>query len=50
MPALILVSEERSADLADEFGRYQRDYDLHTATTAAEAKTVAKRIVAVWRS
>ena len=46
MPALILVSEERSAYLADEFGRYRRDYDVHTATTAAEAKALAKQIVA----
>jgi thioredoxin reductase (NADPH) len=46
MPALILVSETRCEQLADEFGRYRRDYDIHTATSAAEAKHVARRIVA----
>jgi thioredoxin reductase (NADPH) len=44
MPALILVSAERAAELADEFGRYRRDYDIHTATTAAEAEAVAARV------
>ncbi|MGW5241171.1 FAD-dependent oxidoreductase [Monashia sp. NPDC004114] len=46
MPALILVSETRTDQLADEFGRYRRDYDIRTATSAAEAKTVAKQVVA----
>ena len=45
-PAVILVSETRSAELADEFSRYQRDYDIRTATSAQEAKMTAKRVVA----
>ena len=43
MPALILVSETRCPELLDEFGRYARDYDLHTATSVAEAEQVAAR-------
>ena len=35
-PALVLVSESRGDFLAEEFGRYRRDYDIHTATTAAD--------------
>ena len=46
MPAIILVSETRCTELADEFGRYVRDYDVHTATSAHEAKATAKRVVA----
>ena len=30
-PAIILVSETRSEELLDEFGRYSRDYELPTA-------------------
>ncbi len=44
MPALILVSETRCAELLDEFGRYARDYDLRTATTVAEAEQVAAAV------
>ncbi|MDV3223232.1 FAD-dependent oxidoreductase [Intrasporangium sp.] len=44
MPALILVSAERADLLADEFGRYRRDYDIHTVTTATDAEAVAARI------
>jgi thioredoxin reductase (NADPH) len=43
-PALILVSESRGDLLAGEFGRYLRDYDVHTATTAAEAEEIARRV------
>ncbi|MGH8823232.1 MAG: FAD-dependent oxidoreductase, partial [Jiangellaceae bacterium] len=43
-PALILVSESRGDFLSDEFGRYRRDYQVHTATTAAEAERVARKI------
>lgn len=46
MPAIILVSETRCPELADEFGRYTRDYDVHTATSAHEAKAAAKRVIA----
>ena len=46
MPSLILVSETRCEQLADEFGRYRRDYEIHTATSAADAKAAARRIVA----
>ncbi|MBC9820853.1 FAD-dependent oxidoreductase [Terrabacter sp. MAHUQ-38] len=46
MPAIILVSETRCSELADEFGRYTRDYDVQTATSAHEAKVAAKRVIA----
>ncbi|MCW2796013.1 FAD-dependent oxidoreductase [Nocardioides sp.] len=46
MPALILVSEERSAFLVDEFGRYRRDYDLYAVTSATEAEDLAREITA----
>ncbi len=36
-PAIVLVSESRCDFLLDEFGRYQRDYDLRTATSATAA-------------
>ena len=45
MPALILVSPEHAAELADEFGRYRRDYDIHAAASTAEAEALAQRIV-----
>ena len=45
-PAIILVSETRSEELLDEFGRYARDYELPTAGSAHEAKLAAKRVVA----
>ncbi|MBW8730898.1 MAG: FAD-dependent oxidoreductase [Terrabacter sp.] len=45
-PAIILVSETRCDELLDEFGRYARDYELPTATSAHEAKLAAKRVVA----
>ena len=45
MPALILVSPEHAAELADEFGRYRRDYDIHTAGSTAEAEVLAQGIV-----
>jgi len=43
-PAIILVSEEHSAFLDDEFGRYARDYDLRPVRSALEAKHVAAEI------
>ncbi len=43
-PAIVLVSAEHAAFLADEFGRYARDYDLHTAHSCAEALTVTQQI------
>jgi thioredoxin reductase (NADPH) len=36
-PAIVLVSEHHVDTLRDEFGRYGRDYDLFTATSAREA-------------
>jgi thioredoxin reductase (NADPH) len=44
-PAIILVSENRVDLLRDEFGRYVRDYELFSATTAAEAEAIAQRLV-----
>ena len=45
-PAIVLVSPEHAAHLADEFGRYVRDYDIHTTTTVAEAEDVARTVTA----
>jgi thioredoxin reductase (NADPH) len=41
-PVILLVSEEHADYLLDEFGRYARDYDLRTATSAAESAQVVK--------
>ena len=41
-PAIVLVSEENSDFLLDEFGRYARDYDVRAARSAAEAKAIVK--------
>jgi len=35
---------ERAEFLADEFGRYRRDYEVHTATSTSEAETLAGEI------
>jgi thioredoxin reductase (NADPH) len=43
-PALILVSQEHRDLLLDEFGRYARDYDLHTCPTVREAEQLARRL------
>ncbi len=45
MPCLVLVSPTDPAFLLDEFGRYRRDYDLRTATSAAEAEEVARAVL-----
>ena len=43
-PALLLVSETRADFLLDEFGRYARDYELRTATSAKEAEAISQEI------
>jgi thioredoxin reductase (NADPH) len=43
-PAILLVSEENSELLLDEFGRYARDYDVRAARSAAEAATEVKAL------
>jgi thioredoxin reductase (NADPH) len=43
-PVILLVSEEHSHYLLDEFGRYRRDYDLRTAQSAAGAGQVVKSL------
>jgi len=43
-PTILLVSELRGDLLAGEFGRYVRDYEVRTATTAAEAEHHAQDI------
>ena len=44
-PAIILVAEHHSDVLLEEFrSRYQRDYDLRTATDTAQAEEVAREI------
>lgn len=45
-PAIVLVSEERCEFLRDEFGRYARDYEIGTATSAADAEALAKELTA----
>ena len=45
-PAIILVSPEHSDFLLDEFGRYQRDYDLHALTDVSRAGDLAHEISA----
>ncbi|ABY25134.1 two-component response regulator [Renibacterium salmoninarum ATCC 33209] len=43
-PAIILVSEKYADVLEDQFWRYQREYDLYTATGVVEALEVTQRI------
>ncbi|MEO5852985.1 MAG: NAD(P)/FAD-dependent oxidoreductase [Nocardioides sp.] len=43
-PALVIVSAEHADLLADEFGRYRRDYEIHTASDAATAEALAVEI------
>jgi thioredoxin reductase (NADPH) len=45
-PAIILVSEHHAEFLADEFGRYRRDYDIHAMPSAASAADLAHTIQA----
>ncbi len=45
-PAIVLVSTEHSDFLLDEFGRYTRDYDLHTATTFEDGARLVKQLQA----
>ena len=45
-PAIIIVSPEHSDFLLDEFGRYQRDYDLHALTDVSRAGDLAHEISA----
>ncbi|WP_244246872.1 FAD-dependent oxidoreductase [Nocardioides euryhalodurans] len=46
-PAIVLVSPDHVEFLADEFGRYSRDYDLHGATTFEDGARLVKRLDAV---
>ena len=43
-PAILLVSEEHADLLADEFGRYRRDYQVLTAGSSAEALSLAREL------
>ena len=43
-PTIVLVSETRGDELREHFGRYEREYDLRTATSCAEAEEVADRV------
>ncbi len=45
-PSIIIVSPDHADELLDEFGRYQRDYDLHAVRTAQEAVDLSARIKA----
>jgi thioredoxin reductase (NADPH) len=44
-PAILLVSAEHATFLLDEFGRYQRDYELTIALSAEEAEHEARSVV-----
>src|SRR5687768_5592724 len=44
MPAIVLVAEEHSETLLDEFGRYARDYELHAVHSCGEALEVTETI------
>ncbi len=43
-PAIILVSQDHADFLADEFGRYRRDYDIHAVGSASAAADLAHEI------
>ncbi len=43
-PAIILVSQNHADFLADEFGRYRRDYDIHAVGSASAAADLAHEI------
>ena len=44
-PAIILVSEDHADVLLEEFqSRYQRDYELRSAQSCAEAESIAREI------
>lgn len=43
-PTIVLVSGTRADELREHFGRYEREYDLRTATSCAEAEEVAARV------
>ena len=43
-PAIIIVSADHAEFLLDEFGRYQRDYDLVAVPTAAAGAEAAARV------
>ncbi|WP_182524531.1 FAD-dependent oxidoreductase [Nocardioides dongkuii] len=44
-PAIVLVSEHHLEDLRGAFRRYQDEYDVRTASSAAEAEAVAREVV-----
>ncbi len=45
-PAIVLVSNDHTDFLLDEFGRYARDYDLHTSTTFEDGCRLVKQLQA----
>lgn len=45
-PAIVIASEQHHAHLLDEFGRYARDYELHTTPTCAATTAVLEELVA----
>jgi thioredoxin reductase (NADPH) len=45
MPTIMLVSEEHSDVLLDEFGRYARDYDLRVARSCREALEATQAVL-----
>ena len=43
-PAIVIASADHTATLRDEFGRYTRDYELHTATGVEETGELVARL------
>ena len=43
-PTILLVSEHHADFLREEFGRYDRDYDVRTAASCAEALTTTEAV------
>lgn len=48
-PAIVLVSAEHVDHLLEEFGRYSRDYTIHPARTADQARQITEEILAQGR-
>jgi thioredoxin reductase (NADPH) len=45
-PSILIVSPDHADFLLDEFGRYQRDYELHVTTDVRKAEDLAHEITA----
>ncbi|UYM05502.1 FAD-dependent oxidoreductase [Solicola gregarius] len=43
-PAIVLASEQYAQQLVDEFGRYERDYDLRPAKSSAQVLEITEQL------